>query len=522
MLRFETLLTPPGDGDILIEPPACEWPSLLERNRELQRKASISLAGVPLAEASRSLRREILGLPADVPFLAAGHQPELAHPGVWAKHVVVRHAAETHHWTAFDLVVDNDTPRSNALVVPVVGPDNDVSVQEVGFWKGPAGVPYEHQPAWTSNDLATIGRQLRERLGDRWADSCLPAYLAGLDSSGDAVQQHLAGRAAVDTGLNVDLPEHRVSRAFGGPFLADLLINAERFRAAYNESLADYRHRENVREADRPLPDLEREGDRIETALWIYPPRKHRRRLWLEPLDGGFNLYADSERIGGLSASEPRRDPVAAVAALAPWAIRPRALTLTLWARLLACDLFVHGIGGAKYDRITDEIIRRYYGCEPPAYACVTATLRLPLPRYDVNRDDLLAARQRVRDWRFNPDRYLTDPPADLVHERRRLIGESDRLREQHATRCEQQSPRRERREVFLAIRDVNKRLTDCSPEIGRQLADQASQLDRELRSNQNAESREYFYALQPPERLLMLAARLREHADARSASGCP
>ena len=40
------------------------------------------------------------------------------------------------------------------------------------------------------------------------------------------------------------------------------------------------------------------------------------------------------------------------------WELRPRALTLTIWARLLIADLFVHGIGGAKYDRISDTMRR--------------------------------------------------------------------------------------------------------------------------------------------------------------------
>ena len=35
---------------------------------------------------------------------------------------------------------------------------------------------------------------------------------------------------------------------------------------------------------------------------------------------------------------------------------------LTLWARLLLCDLFIHGIGGAQYDRVTDLIVENYFG----------------------------------------------------------------------------------------------------------------------------------------------------------------
>ena len=47
--------------------------------------------------------------------------------------------------------------------------------------------------------------------------------------------------------------------------------------------------------------------------------------------------------------------------------IRSRALTNTLYARLFLGDLFIHGIGGGKYDEVTDAIIRRYYRSSRPA-----------------------------------------------------------------------------------------------------------------------------------------------------------
>ena len=54
--------------------------------------------------------------------------------------------------------------------------------------------------------------------------------------------------------------------------------------------------------------------------------------------------------------------------------VRSRALTNTLYARLFLCDLFIHGIGGGKYDEVTDDMIRRYYGIEPPEYLVLSAT----------------------------------------------------------------------------------------------------------------------------------------------------
>jgi hypothetical protein len=189
----------------------------------------------------------------------------------------------------------------------------------------------------------------------------------------------------------------------------------------------------------------------------------------------------------------------AVLKSLLPWVVRPRALALTLWARLLACDLFVHGIGGAKYDRITDGIIHRYYRCSPPAFACVSATLRLPLPRHPVNPNDLLNAKRQLRDLQFNPDRYVRNAPADLLEKRADLIRESDRLRRVRGSRTA-------RRDTFLSIRRVNARLLESQPGLRREFLDRVDRIERELLGNAVASSREYFYVLQSRERLARLA----------------
>jgi len=404
-----------------------------------------------------------------------------------------------------DLVVDHDAPNAFSLQTPAIADDHLLTTREIPFGQAAPGSVYEGRPALDREAVDAVRGELTDALGERFEASVMPAYLDGLTARADAtdaVDQHLAGRAAIDAALAADLREFRVSRIFGGHFVADLLLEADRFRAAYNDSLADYRQNEHVRSPNRPLPDLGRDGQRIEAPLWVYRPRRRRRRLWIERRAERIDICADASAIGTIGADDLTRDPDAALAELLPWVIRPRALTLTLWARLLVCDLFVHGIGGAKYDRITDGIFRRYYRVDPPPYTCVSATLRLPLPRQPSRPADLHAARHRVRDWRYNPHRYMPDPPADLLAERSGLIRESDRLR---AAR----GPRVQRRATFLAIRRINARLTDGHPDIGRNLAARLARAQRELESNRIADGREYFYALQPRDRLAALAGRL-------------
>ena len=76
--------------------------------------------------------------------------------------------------------------------------------------------------------------------------------------------------------------------------------------------------------------------------------------------------------------------------------VRSRALTNTLFARLLLADLFIHGIGGGKYDELTDEIMRRFFGFEPPHFVVLSATRLLPLPSPPVSGDGLPPAGPRA------------------------------------------------------------------------------------------------------------------------------
>ncbi|HON68175.1 MAG TPA: hypothetical protein PLS23_16940, partial [Phycisphaerae bacterium] len=397
MLRFDRLQTPRRDGEVLIEPAAALWAGLIEQDIRHRKphECTLRLAGMPIEEVRHATRARVLGPKVTGPVIACGHQPEFAHPGVWAKHVIVAEVASRLGAHGADLVVDNDAPRTTALTLPDPDPDGYIDQQIIPVLRGTTGAAYESRPPLNPAAIDAIQRQIADTLagitiaddghladggppadGGRLADTSLVfQYLSGVASAArprDFVEQHLAGRAHVDRLFAIDLQEIRVSDAFNGPFVADILLNLERFAHEYNSSLAEYRREQRVRSPDRPLPDLKRVEDRLEAPFWIYQPLQQRRRLWIASRGDALDLFAGPDLVGTLSRTELARSAAAALASLAPWVIRPRALTLTLWARLLLCNLFVHGIGGAKYDRINDGIFRRYYGCEPPPYACVS------------------------------------------------------------------------------------------------------------------------------------------------------
>ncbi len=95
----------------------------------------------------------------------------------------------------------------------------------------------------------------------------------------------------------------------------------------------------------------------------------------------------------------------------------------------------MHGIGGAKYDQVTDLVACRWLGAAPPPYLTATATFRLPLgapPPGEVERQ-VAEARRTLREMKYHPERFgeARDVGAmsaaafeELVAEKRRRVAE--------------------------------------------------------------------------------------------------
>jgi hypothetical protein len=111
----------------------------------------------------------------------------------------------------------------------------------------------------------------------------------------------------------------------------------------------------------------------------------------VDSLRDAYNASVAGERIAPLSAGElpfwtldRAAGARAPLFAHAPHAlVAPRALALTAIARLVACDLFIHGTGGARYDRAMEAWIGRAFGADARAHlapmAMATATRHAPL-----------------------------------------------------------------------------------------------------------------------------------------------
>jgi hypothetical protein len=484
---------PREDQATYIHPLPADLPALVERNRRLMGGWNSTIDGRPFQEFRAAARAEIVLLARlyaerwgfaverewsePMPIIATGHQPPPFHPGVWIKNFLAGSLASAVGGVALNLLVDNDEARGQAYRFPA-----GAAAAQVEFAPPGGGLAFEEQPpgvlrAETIHDvLAAAPPECAEPFRTSWKH--LIAAMPGAASLGEAlaVARH---RLEEEVGLrNIELPVSQLadSKAFS-VFLAEMLARHGELFAAYNDSLAEYRRAYRERSAAQPVPDLARDGRRVETPFWVWRTGERRRRLWVEPSAGGLTLSADRDEIGDASCLADLRK--------AGWKIRPRALSMTLFVRLAVGDTFIHGLGGALYDQITDGIFERFFRVRPPEIVLASCTVRLPLKGWPATERDLANALRAVRDWRYNPDRkmaaaVLARPEARvLVEEKRRLIASRSAARE-------------DRHRAFIRIHEINEALAALEPDGPRAAARDLERVRREVEQNAILHDREY------------------------------
>jgi hypothetical protein len=173
--------------------------------------------------------------------------------------------------------------------------------------------------------------------------------------------------------------------------------------------------------------------------------------------------------------------------------LRTRALTTTMFARYLVGDLFLHGIGGAKYDELGDEIAREFFAIAPPAYLTLSTTLWLTREDDPARPDRLAALERTLRDFTFNPDRHLDDQGAP---------GARPWVEAKRAAIAGPVETRRQRRDRFRAIRRANEELQPLVAGEAARLRGERDRLLSGLRRNAVAHHREYAFVLHSRRRL--------------------
>jgi hypothetical protein len=296
-------------------------------------------------------------------------------------------------------------------------------------------------------------------------------------------------------------------------FASHLLVELPRFREIHNEVLGEFRNVNRIRSRTHPVPELSSEPDGwLEAPFWVWRAGDdRRRRAFARQVGGEIELSDGSETFARLPLA-PGGEACCAVEALRELPaqgirLRTRALTTTLFSRLCLSDLFVHGIGGSKYDEMTDRIIYRFYKLQAPSFLTLSATLHLPLGEpYPVSAADAMSLQDKLRELEYNSDRHLIGSGdadvAALIAEKQRLIEEQQAWKAGTLTRSERHRAARHNHARFRRFREIGEQLAQFTSDLRRRIVADEAEVAQQLAANAILQNREFSFALYPEEKL--------------------
>lgn len=330
-------MTTPADASITLRPDPTSWADLAQTHR---------------ARRSDADTRTALGLPANGVIVMSGHQTEFWHAGILAKWLTMHRACDALRVRGIEahavwLWIDQDTPEPWRVVFPVLDPatgrlGRDVWTLSTGGVRTEPDTPTACIPPLTGvpppeRARAPVGAAL-DRLGSLLElHRSEPSAARQIARVMETLLAEWFGMRPTTALFATDLARAPAFTALVGGMATD----ARACIGAYNAAATAHP------EADlRPLA-LPADTSRVELPLWALAPSGPRRRV-----------------LAGETAAG---------------ALAPRALTTTAFVRAHVCDLFIHGLGGEKYERATEAWIGSWKpGLALAPVAVATATLRLP------------------------------------------------------------------------------------------------------------------------------------------------
>ncbi len=243
------------------------------------------------------------------------------------------------------------------------------------------------------------------------------------------------------------------------------------------------------------------DGNIVEMPFWVWEEGGQRKKLYADVAnDMRINILCEERAIAHFAFddnTDSSNDNLNKLRSLISngTKIRPKAIANTMYSRMFFSDLFVHGIGGAKYDLITDEIIKDFFGVEPPSYTTTSATLHLPYKPFDASNKDVKALEQTIKDMGYNPDRYASTEIMEnaemisMISEKRELIAkETHDAKEKHQT--------------FDRIKQLNSLMKDKISHLIKEKEKELEDLGKKIKYNSIVANREYPFCIYPEEML--------------------
>lgn len=434
----------------------------------------------------------------DRPWIVGGHQPELFHPGVWFKNFLIDHVAKANSGIGLNAIVDHDLARVTTLRVPMR--DTDRSAVRTSMIPLPLARPESPEPLLPWNAWRVDRSKIHDAC-DQIEKAIRSVGLTGSMAS-DFFHQLGETREDIDAALAISQVRHGVERRHGignwefpisrlcsietwRSFVGHCISRADELNQTYNACLEAYREREKISNPAQPVPRLGRQGEWIELPFWLRLPGDFTRyRMWIG--HSGSDVYVATRphyQEGNVWKWSDTKGK-------GSWTVLPRALMTTLFLRVFIADLFVHGIGGGQYDRLTDTIIEHFLKVTPPKFVTCTASLWLDFPQS--NSESVIRLQEKVADLERERQRLRSAPEHYLD------LGQTEHMQlwDEHRQLLNHIPPRGQKRNWHIAVSLLKKQIVAAIESSRRDWDHCKADLDAALLNQRLMQSREFSYVL--------------------------
>jgi hypothetical protein len=488
----------PQNKQIFFSPSADKIGSLLEENKRIFDHYSFKILNQPFKEIRGKSRKKVVEKalsfskkfdldiggkidPAYQYIIQSGHQPVFFHPGIWIKNIFLSELLKSplpDKSLGLNIILDNDICKDLNLSLPVLSSNGNLKLEKVDFLSSTLtpNLPFEEYPCPSLELITKFSRNIIHRLKSLESENknilnnfknyarcmensscfCNQNYKRGNLGEFLGLARRLYEQEIEPTYLEIPFSKICDSDEFISFFL-EIIKNIKTFSKIYNNKLDEYRKLFKIRNRAHPSPNLMVEKNLTEVPFWIWKEGDQRKKIFILKEEEVNYLYNDSygkifliEKEGSKSLSSLK-----ALLKEQELKIRPKALLLTLYNRLFISDLFIHGLGGAKYDLVTDEIIREFFKVEPPHFLVISCTLYPNFkssPRASVFK--ISALKKKIRDLEFNPERYVDELP--LTKKEKNQIGELAEKKTKLIQKIKRASSPIEKREISEEIKVTN------------------------------------------------------------------
>ena len=436
-------------------------------------------------------------------IIQTGHAPVFVHPGVLIKYALINNIANKVEGVGLNMVVDNDTFHNNTLDIPNINGLHS-TLEKIPFLTRVRSTAFEEICYTTPTELKSLREKVLQFIRNPEMERSFIEFMNIMETLHNDIHHYrdlfTFTRHVYLQRFNMNNLEIPVSlicdtKPFSEFFL-HIVKNLKIFVEIYNTELDRYRKQKNIRSRANPLPDLERQGETIELPFWIWGENKPRERLFASvtserrvsliyqrDIIANLNFGIENSLLENLMTLNHIKE--------AGFRIRPRAIINTMYARMFVCDLFVHGIGGAKYDLITDEIIKKFFKVEPPGYAAISATLHLPYDQYDVSPADADGLRQIIKKMNQHPENYGS-PEIMKEPSMQSMIAEKNRLITAETDNQE------EKQQIFNQLKKLKTLMKEKISPLIREKENELKHLQKKLDYNSLITNREYPFCIYP------------------------